>query len=108
MSDVVKLRDVADPRGDPIAIGTGILFMLVAMSVQDTIQNIAALIYLGIHGFNLQLFIGQYSKIEFKYSLEFALYLGAVAAVMQETLTYIVVKRDQSATHFTLGWGFQL
>lgn len=94
-------------NGDYIkAVGLGILYMVIALMVQAIIQQIPEYIYLAMHGFNPIPFTSSYQKLELDYPLEFAIYVGFIAGLMQELATYIAVDTRTRKLAFFIGLGF--
>ncbi|MCL5881283.1 MAG: hypothetical protein M1592_01710 [Candidatus Thermoplasmatota archaeon] len=106
MTDALKPVERTSRKEALIAVGLGIVFMAVALFVQSIVQQIPEYIYLGLHGFSISLLVSGYSKLEFQHPLEFGLYLGLVAATMQEASTYIAVDTRTKQYAFYIGLGF--
>lgn len=108
MTDTLKPAEYTSRKEALIAVGIGILFMAVALFIQTIVQEIPAYIYLGVHGFNVSFLITGYSAFEFNYPLEFGIYLGLVAAIMQEVATYVAVDTRTKQYAFYIGIGFSV
>ena len=89
------------------AIGLGILFMVIALFVQEIFQDLPLFGYLALNGFNINL-LSEYANLELSYPLEFGIYLGLVAAIMQELSTYIAVDTRKRLLAFFIGLGFSV
>ncbi len=108
MDDKSNPSSRMDLKETLIAVGIGIVFMAVALFVQSLVQQIPEYIYLAMHGFKISLLVNNYSAIEFQHPLEFGLYLGLVAARMQELATYIAVDTRTKQYAFFIGLGFSV
>lgn len=89
------------------AIGLGILFMVIALFVQEIVDDLPLLGYLAIHNFDISL-LANYVNVELSYPLEFGLYLGLVAALMQEIFKYIAVDTRKRQLALFIGLGFSV
>jgi len=108
MTDTQKPAGRTSGKEALIAVGLGIVFMAVALFVQAIVQEIPEYIYLGLHGFSISLLVSGYSTFEFQHPLEFGLYLGLVAATMQEVAAYVAVDTRTKQYAFYIGLGFSV
>ncbi|MEM0156563.1 MAG: hypothetical protein QXN26_00670 [Thermoplasmataceae archaeon] len=108
MEDRLSPSKRIDRKEALIAVGIGIVFMAVALFIQSIVQQIPEYIYLGMHGFNISLLVSSYGTIEFQHPLEFGLYLGLIAATMQELATYVAVDTRSKQYAFFIGLGFSV
>ncbi|MGC8608588.1 MAG: hypothetical protein ACP5UV_01820 [Thermoplasmata archaeon] len=95
-------------REAAISIGIGILFMLIALVIQEIIQEIPDIILLYEHHFNVSFLINNLGSIEIKNALLYSLYVGLVAGFIQEGFTYIAVDTRPRKMAFFIGIGFSI
>ncbi|WP_297215966.1 hypothetical protein [Thermoplasma sp.] len=90
------------------AVGIGILFMFLALIVQEMIESIPDVIFLIRMHFDLSAMIADLSSIEIKYPILYSLYIGCAAGFIQEGFTYVSVDTRTRRMAFFIGLGFSL
>ncbi|KAA8922694.1 hypothetical protein [Thermoplasma sp.] len=95
-----------DRREALAAVGVGVLFMIIALVVQDIVQEIPALLFLTRDHFTVSGLVDRLSSFELKNSILYSLYIGITAGFIQEGFTFIAVDTRTRYMAFFIGLGF--
>ncbi|MCY0851350.1 MAG: hypothetical protein OWQ34_01245, partial [Thermoplasma acidophilum] len=91
-----------------IAIGIGVLFMIIALIVQEVVQDIPVFLFLINDHFSTSGIVGELSAFELKNSILYSLYIGLVAGFIQEGFTFLAVDTRGRKMAFFIGLGFSI
>lgn len=102
----MQLFKGASVREALVSVGIGILFMLIALIVQEIIEGLPDIIILFMHHFSVSYLISSLQGIEIKNALLYSIYIGIAAGGIQELFTYIAVDMRPKNMAFFIGLGF--
>ena len=95
-------------RGIPGAIGIGVLFMVVALVVQTIIESVPSLYILFIQGTARSSFPSTLYAFESSHMLLYAVFIGVVAGICQESAKYVAVDTRPLNLTLYVGLGFSI
>ncbi|CAC11329.1 conserved hypothetical membrane protein [Thermoplasma acidophilum] len=95
-------------REATIAIGIGVLFMIIALIVQEIAQDIPVFLFLIKDHFSTSGIVGELSVFELKNSILYSLYIGLAAGFIQEGFTFLAVDTRARNMAFFIGLGFSI
>ncbi len=90
------------------AIGLGIVYMIIALIVQELFESIPVFYYIFVHGLNLSSLKTFIFSLEIHYVILYSIYIGLLAGIMQETATYIAVDTRKKDYALFIGLGFSI